>query len=149
MGNMYWTPQNHDKLVACEGFFIENRIFFGMMMPDTEQWDKSIGEFVTKLNRFLPTMRVVNDWENSMGVSRYVLMRNESAEVILGEDDNYAPIYLVIPEHCSDVMTAKRAFRGIQESLVGYLTKKYPNQVFRRKNTWNLELIKPKRRTTT
>ena len=81
-----------------------------------------------------------------MGISRYVLMRNDSAEIILGEDDNYTPIFVIIPENCSDTAKAQREFKSILESLRGYLTKKYPEQVYRRKNTWNLESVKLKRR---
>jgi len=142
MGNKYWLPDNHDNLTACDGFYIKNEVFFfGMKAPDEQQWDKSIKELTTKLKRFIPSMDVVNDWKNSMGISRYVLVSNDSLEIILGEDDDYAPIFLIIPENCGNTVKAKREFKSVLDALRNYLVRKYPNQIYRRKNTWNLELV--------
>ena len=146
MGHRYWMPENHENLAACEGFYIENKIFFGMDIPNTKQWDKSIAELVTKLKRFIPGMDTVNDWKSNSGIHRYILLCNDSAEIILGEDEHYASIFLIILESRDDDTKAKREFKSILESLRNYLMHKYPNEVYRRKNTWNLELVKTKRR---
>jgi hypothetical protein len=141
-----WLPDNHEKLADFMGFYIPNKVLFGMATPDDEQWEKSIKELVEKLNRFLPTMRIVNDWRHNTGVSRYVLLQNNMVDLILGEDDNYAPIFLIIPESCGDITKAKREFKTVLESLKGYLVRKYSNEVYGRKNTWNLEAITSERR---
>jgi hypothetical protein len=141
MGNKYWTPENAQNLKGCEGFYIENKVFFGMQIPGECQWDESLSELVLKLKRFIPSMRVIDDWENCCGIHRYVLLRNELVEIVFGEDEHYAPIFLIIPESCTDTEKAKREFKNALEPLKHYLLRKYPNQVYRRKNTWNLELV--------
>jgi hypothetical protein len=143
MGHKYWLPEDYKNLTAFDGFYIENKVFFDTNEPNQEQWDNSITDFIKKIKRFLPSMRIVNEWETSMGTRRYVLMRlrNETLSLIMGEDEHYAAIFLILPECSEDYMRFKREFEKTLGELRKYLLYKYPNAVYKRKNTWNLELV--------
>lgn len=143
MGHMYWMPEDYKSLTACEGFYIENKVFFGASEPSQEQWENSIADFIKKIKRFLPSMRIVNEWETGLGVRRYTLMRlrDETLSLIIGEDEHYAAIFLIIPECSEDYQRYKREFEKILNELRNFLLYKYPNEVYKRKNTWNLELV--------
>jgi hypothetical protein len=88
-------------------------------------------------------MRIVNEWETGMGIRRYTLMRlrDESLSLIMGEDEHYAAIFLILPECCEDYTRYKREFDKILCELRKFLMYRYPNEVYKRKNTWNLELV--------
>jgi len=141
MGHKYYMPENHENLSVCEGFYIGNKVFFGAGEPSEEQWNSSMAELVMKVKRFLPEFRIINEWESGMGIRRYVLMRNDLMEIIMGEDEEYASIFLIIPETCQSEAKAKCEFEKTFKILKSFLMHKYPEQVYRRKNTWNLELL--------
>jgi len=128
MGNKYWTPENYKELAACEGFYVVNKVFFGAENPNDSQWEKSITELSVKLKRFLPTAQIVNDWTNCMGIRRYVLLSNRYIDIIMGEDEYYASIFLIIPETCGDSEKekAKREFESALTTLTDYLLRKIP-----------------------
>jgi hypothetical protein len=143
MGHKFWLPEDYKNLTAFDGFYIANKVFFGSSEPTQEQWDNSIADFIKKVKRFLPSMRIINEWETGMGVRRYTLMRlrNETLSLIMGEDEHYAAIFLILPECCEDYIRFKKEFDKILNELRKFLLYKYPNEVYKRKNTWNLELI--------
>ncbi|MCL2637522.1 MAG: hypothetical protein FWD48_04045 [Oscillospiraceae bacterium] len=143
MGYKYWMPEDYESLTAFDGFYIENKVFFGASEPTQEQWDNSIADFIKKLKRFLPKMRIVNEWETGLGVRRYVLMRlrDETLSLVMGEDEHYAAIFLILPECCEDYERFKREFDKNLSEIRKFLLYKYPNEVYKRKNTWNLELV--------
>lgn len=141
MGLMYFMPENYQSLEACEGFYIGNKAFFGTEVPNEVNLDESISDFIKKLKRFIPNMSAVNDRDNNMGISRLVLLKNPLMQIVMGDDERYTAIFLIIPESCEDIRQAKREFDGTLKILRNYLIRKYPNAVYKRKNTLNLEPV--------
>lgn len=141
MGLKYYLPENYENLEACEGFYIDNKAFFNTNEITEAKWNKVVEEFIIKIKRFVPGLIPVNDWDNNMGIRRFVLLKNSSVQIVMGDDERYTAIFLIIPESCENVRQAKRELDGTFKILRNYLVRKYPNAVYKRKNTWNLEPV--------
>lgn len=139
MGLRYYLPENYENLQACEGFYIDNKAFFGTDEPDTEQWDSVLAHFTEKIHRFVPTLKQFIKWESCMGISRLILLKGHNVQVVLGDDERYVSIFVIIPENCLLSESAEHEFQNAHFAISNYLARKYPEKVFKRKNTWNLE----------
>lgn len=146
MGLKYYVPKNHEDLAGCEGFYIENLIFYGT--NDFENsWDGAVGSLAKKLKSFLPQMKIVNDWQSEMGICRYVLLESDDVQIITGDDERYFSIFVIIPEKTVMRDFVNREYEQVCNVLRSYLLRTF-SEVSCRKNTWNLELITEKRRRT-
>lgn len=140
MGRGYWIPENHDRLAACDGFYIDSRAAYAKGI--TEGWERFLDRLSKRLCFRERTFRRVCGWKaGGFGQSYFVLVENRHVEIIAEDVDGYIAVYVLIPEECPKQGMAKRSFPKYLAMLQESLTELYPGSIYKRLNSQHIKAV--------
>lgn len=133
MARGYWLPENSENLLACNGFFVDEK---AVAESDADKrWSVFLEQVSNELRSRQRTLQAKNKWQTSSnGATRFVVLSNNHIDVVAGESRGYYAIYILIPEDCKMPYTAKDAFWRYMLDLKQTLISLYPGCVKQRKN---------------
>ena len=137
----YYLPPNHESFAACDGFYVDNSALY-VSGDEEKDWAALTELFCRTMIKACPDMALFIAWKPcDLGQSRYVLVSNQYADIMLETEDGYTAFFAIIPENCRCVPLAKRKFPGYVSALKRVLTEAYPGHVKKRKNAWECLLV--------
>ena len=133
MGRGYWLPPNCEKLICCDGFFVDVK---AIAETDAEKrWNMFLDQVAKELQQKEKSLKLKKEWKAvNNGCSRFVLLCDNCVDVIAEETKGYFAIYVIIPENCIVLNLAKNCFWKYKSDLKKTLIKLYPGNVKQRKN---------------
>lgn len=136
----YWQPPNADFLPACKGFFVTGKAVYTGPNIETD-WERFLELLSSNLPRYIPSLKKVGKWQHKgVGQSRFVLLSDEYADIVVEDIDEYIAVFALIPEDCHHVKAATDRFFQYVSALRRLLTYAYPSCVFQRINS---QIIRP------
>ena len=140
MGRGYWLPHGAETLPLYDGFYVDCKaVYTGDDL--TTDWQAFLDKVCGAMQKELGTMQRLCDWVPcDLGQSRFVLLQNETVQIIAEEADGYIAVYAIVPENCAS-KRAQRVFQVALQNLRCVLTALYPGFVSKRLNSQHIEKV--------
>lgn len=141
MGRGYWLPPRAKELAACDGFYIDSDAVY-TSGNTTADWNSFLNTLCKQLTFHERTFEQLCEWKPcDAGQSRFVVLQNRHADIVMEDCEDYVAVFLLIPEDCAAPGFAKRSFPRYLNILQNCLTELYPGSISKRLNSQHIQAV--------
>lgn len=125
------------------GYYVDFEAIYGADYWENEsqdfqyEWEDFKTELFEAIKNAIPSMDFINKWEND----NFVLCENRLLQVVIGDNQSSAAVYIIIPEYGNFINLASKQLYNVADKVKKILLSYYPDSVSIRNCAWTSSKI--------